>query len=386
MSIKHGGAKPRPRFTRVSALGPLALIVVLPALCASQKLVTFDAPNSSQSPYLGTAAASINLWGAIVGDVTDDNGGVHGYLRATDGKFTEFDAPGANPSPGYPCLYFVGGTCPAAINDLGVIAGWDGDVNGVFHGFVRTPDGKITVFDAPGAGTAPNQGTLPYAIDDQGSVTGYYQDAGNVYHGFVRSADGNVLSFDSPEAGAGPYLGTEPESINNLGEVAGIAVDANGFGHAFVRSADGHFTTFDPPGSAGSDYGVNGVFVNDLGVVAGGYWQGAGNVSFGFEGIPSGIISAFQVPQAGTAAFDGAYPNAVNLEGTTVGNVTDSNVENHTFVRYANGQTIVFDVPGQMAVPGSDFGSAAYGINALGVVAGRWHDANAVLHAFIWAP
>ena len=386
MSILHVAVKPRQRFACASALGPLALIVMMPALCASQKLVTFDAPNSSQSPLLGTEALAINLWGTIVGDVTDNNGGVHGYLRTADGKFAEFDAPGANPSPGYPCLYVVGGTCPAAINDLGVIAGWEGDANGVFHGFVRTPDGKIAVFDAPGAGTASNQGTFAYAINNQGSVTGSYLDAGNVYHGFVRSADGNVLSFDSPEAGAGAYLGTEPESISNRGEVAGSVVDANGFGHGFVRSADGKITTFDPPGSAGSYYGTNVVYINDLGIVAGNYWQGTGNVSFGFEGIPSGIISAFQVPEAGTAAFEGAYMNAMNLEGTTVGYVTDSNVENHSFVRYANGQTNVFDVPGQMAVPGSDFGSGAYGINALGVVAGRWHDANVVLHAFIWAP
>jgi hypothetical protein len=386
MSIMHVGGKPRQRFTCVSAVVPLALIVVMPALCASQKLVTFDAPNSSQSAYLGTAAASINLWGTIVGDVTDDNGGVHGYLRTADGKFTEFDAPGANPSPGYPCLYFAGGTCPTAINDLGVIAGWEGDANGVYHGFVRTPNGKITVFDAPGAGTASNQGTLAYAINDQGSVTGSYLDGGNVYHGFVRSANGNVLSFDSPEAGAGAYLGTEPESISNRGEVAGSAYDANGFGHGFVRYADGKITTFDPPGSAGSYYGVDYVFVSDLGVVAGSYWQGAGNVSLGFEGMPNRNLSTFQVPRAGTAAFDGAYTNAINLEGVTVGYVTDTNVENHSFVRAANGRVFVFDVPGQMAVPGSDFGSAAYGINAMGVVAGRWHDANAVLHAFIWAP
>lgn len=195
-----------------------------------------------------------------------------------------------------------------------------------------------------------------------------------------------MLTFDSPEAGASAYQGAEPECINNLGEVAGAAYDENGFGHGFVRSADGKFTTFDPPGSAGSYYGVDYVYVSDLGVVAGSYWRGAGNVSYGFEGMPNGKISAYQVPRAGTVAFDGTYTNAINLEGTTVGYVTDSNEENHTFVRAANGQVTVFDVPGQMAVPGSYFGSAAYGVNAVGVVVGRWHDANVVLHAFVWVP
>ena len=50
MSIMHVGAKPRQRFVCMSALGPLALIVVMPALYASQKLVTFDAPNSTEFP------------------------------------------------------------------------------------------------------------------------------------------------------------------------------------------------------------------------------------------------------------------------------------------------------------------------------------------------
>ena len=57
MSILHVGAKPRQKFTCASVVGPVVLIVLMPALCASQKLVTFDAPGSSQSAYLGTAAA-----------------------------------------------------------------------------------------------------------------------------------------------------------------------------------------------------------------------------------------------------------------------------------------------------------------------------------------
>jgi hypothetical protein len=202
----------------------------------------------------------------------------------------------------------------------------------------------------------------------------------------VRTPDGKITIFDDAAAGTGAYEGTFPVSINNLDAVAGLVTDEDGFNHGMVRSANGEISTFDPPGDVGSYYGVGAAYINDLGVVAGDYWQGAGNVSYGFEGTLGGKISAFQTPEAGSDPFDGAYVSAVNVEGTTTGYVTDSNVENHSFVRYANGTVVVFDVPGQELVPNSDFGSAGEAINALGVVAGRWHDTNAVLHAYVWVP
>jgi hypothetical protein len=382
--------EPSVRFTCASLrfFAALALISTfgVAAQANAQKLITFDAPNSSQQPYLGTAAAGINVWGTIVGDVTDDAGGVHGFARTAAGEFTEFDAPGANPAPGAPCLYYAGGTCPTAINDAGVIVGYVGDVNGVFHGFVRSPDGKITAFDAPGAGTGAGLGTFAFGVNDFGTATGYFVDSSGEGHGFLRGAGGKIQTFDYTGGGAAGYLGIYPESINNAGAVAGWETDGSGFSHGFVRSLEGKITIFDPSGSAGSCCGLDYAYINDFGVVAGDYWQGAGNVSYGFERGLDGKIAEFQVPNAGTDPFDGAYVTAVNLEGTTVGYVTDENVENHCFVRYANGNATVFDVPGQEAVPGSDFGSAAYAINALGVVAGRWHDTNLVLHAFVRVP
>jgi hypothetical protein len=76
----------------------------------------------------------------------------------------------------------------------------------------------------------------------------------------------------------------------------------------------------------------------------------------------------------------------MNLEGTTTGDVGDANAEHHSFVRNANGKITVFDVPGQIAVPGSGLGSAGEAINAAGVVAGEWHDANYAAHGFLWLP
>jgi hypothetical protein len=58
----------------------------------------------------------------------------------------------------------------------------------VFHGYVRSPDGKFVTFDAPRADLTANDfnGTFPVSINDWGVVTGYYIDQNNVVHGFVR--------------------------------------------------------------------------------------------------------------------------------------------------------------------------------------------------------
>ncbi len=46
----------------------------------------------------------------------------------------------------------------------------------VYHGFLRTPDGTITTFDAPGAGTGPFQGTFPLGINQAGAIRDDYID------------------------------------------------------------------------------------------------------------------------------------------------------------------------------------------------------------------
>jgi hypothetical protein len=376
----------RQKSNTVTLSFTLVLCAALIARTDAQKLTTFDEPNAATVPLTGTEAQGINDWGTIVGDYADSRGGVHGYIRTADGKYVSFDAPGANPAPGYNCLYFAGGTCPQAINDLGTVAGFEGDANGVFHGFVRTADGKIATFDAPGAGAGAGQGTFAYSINAWRVIAGYTVDGNGTGHGFVRRIDGTFTIFDDPEGGTGPGLGTFPSSINDEGAISGVVTEPTGFSQGFVRDSDGKIANFDAPGATSSSIGTGNVLINDTGIVAGSVFQGSGYVTYGFEGDASGKMITFQAPEAGVAGLEGTNVNALNVEGTTTGYVTDSNEENHTFVRYANGKAVTFDVPGQLAVPGSFFGSAGYGINAFGVVAGRWHDANLVLHAYVWSP
>lgn len=104
------------------------------------------------------------------------------------------------------------------------------------HGFVRDPHGKITSYDAPGAGTGIGQGTTGYGINKKGEIAGYYSDDLG-YHGFVRSPNGKITTFDAPGAGTGGIpQGTVGFSINSAGDVTGYFLDANSVNHGFLRT------------------------------------------------------------------------------------------------------------------------------------------------------
>src|SRR5215471_11244632 len=61
-------------------------------------------------------------------------------------------------------------TAPSSVNSAGQIAGTYFDSNFATHGFVRASDGAITSFDAPGF-------ILSALLTAQGSIMGIYQDA-----------------------------------------------------------------------------------------------------------------------------------------------------------------------------------------------------------------
>jgi len=85
-----------------------------------------------------------------------------------------------------------------------------------------SPSPSTITIDAPGAGTVAGQvplpqGTFPYAINETGTIGGLFQDANNVLHGFVRSPDGLIVAFDAPGAGTGAFQGTQGFAINSEG-------------------------------------------------------------------------------------------------------------------------------------------------------------------------
>jgi len=198
---------------------------------ANGTVTEFDVPAAATGPGLGTMtewAQCVNSAGAVTGIYFDQNGAVHGFVRAPDGTITTFDAPGAGIGSGQ-------GTFAVGINPAGTIVGISQDNNGVYHGLLRTADGKITIFDIKGAGTGAGQGTQGEGINPSGVVVGYYTDANNLSHGFVRAVDGTYTFFDAPGAGTGSGQGTFPMTNNPAGSIVGFYVDNNGAYHGFVR-------------------------------------------------------------------------------------------------------------------------------------------------------
>jgi hypothetical protein len=352
--------------------------VTLSASGQEHHIIKFDAPNSGTGAFQGTESLGINFFGATVGDVTYNDNTTHGYIRTPDGRFDVFDAPESDP--------LLGGTYPLSINFLGAVTGSALDTNGVSHGFVRTRNGNLTQFDDANAGSIANQGqgTSPVSINDWGVIAGTYTDAAGATHGFVRSEDGKMKTIDVPGS-----TGTFINAINNFGMTSGFYSDASFQGHGFLRAPHGEFTFFDPPTDAAGTIGTYGAFVTDLGAVAGYYIDG-NFVSHAYLRTREGEFTVYEAPDAGTAPFGGftagTFVEAVNIESATTGFVVDNQAEVHAWVRHAGGKVTSFDVPGQIAVPGTDFGSTGRGINVFGVITGRWRDANYVVHGYIRTP
>jgi hypothetical protein len=307
----------------LSVLGLAAVLIflggrsqVVTAASSTPGFTTFDAPGARTTANVmqGTAAFAIDAAGDIAGFETDVNGVHHGFVRAANGTITEFDATGAGTGKGQ-------GTLAACIDTAGDVAGPYIGPSGAYHGFVRTANGaSMSTFDAPNAGTGINQGTFPFAIDTAGDIAGYYIDAMGVYHGFLRpAANVNIISFDALNAGTIRNQGTRAFGIDTAGDIAGFYLDTKGVSHGFVRTAaNGTFTSFDVPGAGTAPHGLGpGTFplsINTAGNVAELYLD-AKDVLHGFMRAASGTITSFDAPGAGTGAIQGTGGLSINSLG-----------------------------------------------------------------------
>jgi len=254
------------------------------------------------------------------------------------------------------------GTFPTAVNERGEIAGYCVNSIEVAHGFIRDAHGRITVFDAPGAGSRQRQGTFASDINNGGTVVGYYVDAERLHHGFVREPNGALTALDAPGAGAGlqppvmahPELlsgqGTLATSVNDAGTITGYFIDAQNVRHGFLRDKSGAFLTFDVAGSGGTFPES----INNSGEIAGSYSEPPiiinnerersyrSGAVHGFLRDTTGSITPFDVPGASHGFGDGTYPQTVNDAGTVVGSYNRTDVG---FIRDAQGVFTSFSVP-----------------------------------------
>jgi catechol 2,3-dioxygenase-like lactoylglutathione lyase family enzyme len=341
----------------------------------SGQSITFDAPSAGTAANFGTFPAALNDLGQVVGYSVDNQNLYHGFVRYPDGRIKIVDAPGGGTTPGS-----GEGTLPLAVNNEGTIVGQYQDANFVYHAFVRDPDGHFITFEAPGAGSGQNQGTEVADINSEGTIVGLWIDSNNVFHGFFRSRLGALTSFDAPNAGTGLDQGTSPSTgtaLSPLGVSTGQDTDGKGIIHGYVRQRAGAITSFDPPGSIITF--AEGI--NPEGVIVGTFGDN-NSVFHGFVRNVNGAITSFDVPGAllNTNAKD------ITLFGVITGLWNDSNNVYHGFIRYPNAAILKFDVPGAGSVPGSAQGTLPIAINFWGEIVGEIQDSSNVYHGFVRLP
>lgn len=376
----------------------LPIPVRLAAQSANSGIIIFDAPGaiSLADSFDGTFPGSINNGATITGIYIDAKTLYHGFLRSPAGEFITLDAPGRGTSVGTRFRSLPGSININAgsinINNRGAITGNYIDSNNVSHGFLRNPAGQLITFDVPGASSAAGtfDGTFPTSINNEGAITGNYIDSRDLIHGFLRSPAGEFTTFDAPGASsvAASGYGTFPESINEAGAITGHYTDAHNVSHGFVRSPSGQFTAFDAPGTssvAAPGYGTFPNSINAAGAITG-HCTDAHGLFHGFLRSPGAGIITFDAPGATTAAGggNGTLPKSLNAEGAITGHYADAQAFMHGFVRSPSGKFTTFDAPGPTG--GAGWGIFPESINDAGAITGHYTDAVGMNHGFLRIP
>lgn len=389
------GGKIRALWLTVCVFGLAAV-----ASAGQPRFITFDAPGAGTGPFQGTGCffsdcyVLLNDLGEITGYYMDVNNVVHGFIRSPEGKFTTFDAPGADTSP-QPSPFSLVGTIPTGINDAGAITGYYVDASGNDHGFLRSPEGVFTTFDVTGGivGT-----TVPIALNLEGAIVGYDLDQNGVFNGWLRRPDGTFTMWVGPGgcdiSPANGCYGTGALAINVLGTISGHDEDNSGnfVSHVLVRSAQGKFSVYtDPAAGTAFDTGTGcpacATPINLFGAIAGLYID-QNYVVHGFLRGPEGAFTNFDVPGAGPSGIDCFADCVLGLNdwGAITGFYPDANSVWHGFVRSPEGTITSFDAPGADETIGDNNGTYAYSINDAGVITGSYQDSNNVFHGFVMLP
>ena len=154
--------------------------------------------------------------------------------------------------------------------------------------------------------------------------------------------------------------------------------------HGFVRGPSGNITTFDVPGAGTrNSQGTFPTGINESGEI-GGFYTDAQNINYGFVRDANGVITAFSPPNSqNSARLDSGIRHQQSGSGYGSyyypANLPDDLLR--TFIRGANGAITVFEDPSAGRASGQ--GTVGYGINDAGAVTGYYLDANNVYHGFL---
>ncbi len=268
-------------------------------------ITTFDYPGTGNS----TLPQKINERGDVVGEFIDSNGVTRGFVRFSDGSFSD---PIVDPND------TVGFTEGRGINNSRTVNGDYAISDGTIHSFFLS-GGTFTEYDVPGAAQ-----TNLLSINDAGDFTGGFDpDGSGVFQGFLSVA-GTLTSFSVPDAAS-----TFAYEINNSKQLlVGYFIDGSGILHGYYRDANGalHFP-IDPPGSVTTVlFGLN-----DRNWVMGRYADSAG-ATHGLFFLPPNNFFTFDYPGSTFTSLNG-----INDQGIICGRFVDATGIAHGFIARVTG-------------------------------------------------
>src|SRR4029450_6937872 len=257
-----------------------------------------------------TLPQKINERGDVVGEFIDSSGVVRGFIRFSDGSFSD---PIVDPND------TVGFTEGRGINNARTVDGDYVGSDGFLHSFFLS-NGTFTEYDVPGA----VQTNLLSINDAAGFTGGFDPDGSGIFQAFV-SVGGTLTSFSVPDA-----LSTFAYEINNSKHlVVGYYIDPSGILHGYYRDANGalHFP-IDPTGSVTTVlFGLN-----DRNWVVGRYADASG-VTHGLFFVPPNNFFTFDYPGSAFTSLNG-----INDQGNIVGRFVDATGIAHGFIARVGGR------------------------------------------------
>jgi len=268
-------------------------------------ITTFDYPGTGNA----TLPQKINERGDVVGEFIDSNGVTRGFVRFSDGSFSD---PIVDPND------TVGFTEGRGINNARTIAGDYVISDGTLHSFFLSGS-TFTEYDVPGTVQ-----TNLLSINEPGDFTGGFDpDGSGVFQAFF-SRGGTITSWSVPEA-----LSTFAYEINNNKKlVVGYYIDAAGILHGYYRDRSGalHFP-IDPSGSVATVlFGLN-----NRNWVVGRYADSAG-VTHGLFFTPPNNFFTFDFPGSTFTSLNG-----ISSQGNIVGRYVDASGIAHGFLARVRG-------------------------------------------------
>jgi hypothetical protein len=377
----------RPPRLSLNILPHVIFLCLLPALlfsaegCNSSNQPTpahvptytiFDPQGSATGagPLGGTWPVAINNSGFVAGYFFDSSSFTHGFLRGPDGTITMIDPPNS-----------LGGTRVTAMNNSGTLIGIYTGQDHQQHGFMRTIDGTFSDVPLPSYGTNPPLNPMPASIDDSGDIAGSFEGSDNVSHGFLDPSGGSPVVIDAPASySQPPFLSnTYLSCITNGGSGVGSFSDSNLVSHGFLYTAAGIFRVIDAPGAQTQSIRPSGTIAEMLGgapAVIGYTFEGNSYTSF-IRAL-DGSYTVFNPPAISGGL--GSMARYINASGVVAGNAWDSSLHGHGYLRNTDGTFTTIDVPsGTLNVVGTSIG----GLNDTGGVTGSFADAQGNTHGFI---